>query len=273
MALCAYFAVGLYILGNIVDVRCKIASGVLLLIFLILWRKRKKMKGEFWNGFEQLVLEEWKTYFEGVEYDKKAGFSEEEIKKLGMNALLDCYMSDHQLTGIYHGIAFRDATIHIQKRVRHARRTSYETCFLGRMLVIEGMPEDISEVQLFSQIFHYRNESIIAPHRCEIEGFTTGGLWRVYVEKKEDVEKIFLPSVIKKLNLVTGVEILAIRIFEGKMVVQYSVPSGRVEANSFRRRQYGTLTEKVHKDAQELLGILELAELIRETWKTVGTKI
>ena len=93
----------------------------------------------------------------------------------------------------------------------------------------------------------------------------------VYIEKEADEERFFTPAVVEKINQLNNTVFnLAIRFYDGKMIVQYTASRGKVRENHFHRRQFGTMTEKIEKDANELLTILELAETVRAEWEKVS---
>ena len=271
MGFSAYFAIGLYLIGKYIDERCKIAAGICLLLFFVFWYMRGKLRIQFWDIFWQQSLLVMEKHMEWVRLDRKSGFTEEEIKTLGMTEPVHQYNSSHQVSGSYHGIPFRDATIRIEKRIPSRRRNSYEDYFWGRMFVCENMPEDLPEVMIRTLLFHHWNEGIIPAHRCEIEELKKGVTMSVYIGKKTEEERFFTPAVMDKINqLNRTVFNLAIRFYDGKMIVQYTASSGKVQASSFHRRQFGSMEEKIKKDANELLTILDLAETVKAEWKEVS---
>lgn len=271
MGLSAYFAIGLYLIGKYIDERCKIAAGVCLLLFFVFCYMRAKLRVQFWDIFWQQVIVELGKHMKQVKLDGKSGFTEAEIKRLGMTVPADHYSSNHQVSGIYHGLTFRDATIRIEKRVPSRRRNSYDDYFWGRMFVCENMTKDLPEVMIRTMLFHHWNEGIIPAHRCEIEELKRGITMSVYIEKEADEERFFTPAVVEKINQLNNTVFnLAIRFYDGKMIVQYTASSGKVREDHFHRRQFGTMTEKIEKDANELLTILELAETVRAEWEKVS---
>ena len=88
------------------------------------------------------VLKALKNNFDDIVYSPDKGFNERYIDKIGMLDTGDRYHSNDFISGVYKGIKFEQADVHIEEKHEEKdedgkTRTVWETLFRGRLMVFD----------------------------------------------------------------------------------------------------------------------------------------
>ena len=178
----------------------------LIIIFIIKRLLIDKSIELFYNEFKNVfVRNNLKKYFTNLNYNPKNGFDYKFVKDIDMIYLGDSFESNDYISGVYKDINFLESDMHIQVE-RQSKDSdgnvsvSYDTVFLGRLMIFDFNKNFKSNVGIFTDDFYvcslpYKNT--FSKVKMEDEEFNK--IFSVYSDNSHDAFYIITPHFMEKL--------------------------------------------------------------------------
>lgn len=154
------------------------------------------------------VFQALKNSFDDLTYNMDRGFSEEEIRSVGMLDTGDRFRSNDYISGKYKNIMFAQSDIFIEEKHEEKdedgnKRDVWETLFKGRWMVFDFNKSFKSNIQVVSSGFNART----LPwgrrfSRVKMEDVEFNKLFAVFSESEHDAFYILTPHFMEKLKQV-----------------------------------------------------------------------
>lgn len=156
------------------------------------------------------VLKLLKDNFDNIVYDPDGGFNKYFIDDIGMLDTGDRYHSNDYISGVYKGIKFEQADIHIEEEHEEEdsdgnRRTVWETLFRGRLMIFDFNKKFKANIQVSSKYFDAESLPWGKKFtRVKMEDVEFNKNFCVYTQSEHEAFYILTPHFMEKIKDVTN---------------------------------------------------------------------
>ena len=156
------------------------------------------------------VLKSLKNNFDNIVYNPNNGFDERFVDEVGMLDTGDRYHSNDFISGVYKGIKFEQADVHIEEKHEEKdedgkTRTVWETLFRGRLMVFDFNKSFKENIQVTSKYFDAESLPWGKKFtRVKMEDVEFNKNFCVYAQSEHEAFYILTPHFMEKLKEVTN---------------------------------------------------------------------
>lgn len=156
------------------------------------------------------VLKSLENNFDNIVYNPNDGFDEHFVDEVGMLNTGDRYHSNDFISGVYKGIKFEQADVHIEEKYEEKdkdgkTRTVWETLFKGRIMVFDFNKSFKANIQVSSRNFDAESlpwgKKIT---KVKTEDMEFNKSFCIYAQSEHEAFYILTPHFMEKLKEATN---------------------------------------------------------------------
>lgn len=219
------------------------------------------------------VLGALKKKFDDLKYDPNKGFTEEEIRKIGMLDTGDRFSSNDYISGTYKNIKFEQSDIEIEEEHEEEdsdgnKTVTYQTIFKGRWMVFDFNKKFIAKIQVVTSaipsMFFEKGKSRV---RFEDEEFNK--MFRVYTTVEHDAFYVLTPSIIEKMKdirkrLNSGIMFAFV---DNKLYIALNNYKDSFESNPLKPIDEEVIYNQINKDIEVITDFVDDLNLNKDLFK------
>lgn len=218
---------------------------------------------------QQFVATMLGEFFENPQYIWDKGFTSDAVRSFGLSQMGNRFCSEDYISGTYKGVPFEQSDVKIQYHTsgKNSHTTTY---FSGRMFVFHFTGRNVLPVQIFSERFSYRAKPIerFKMHKVNMESVNFNKNFDVKAVNEHDAFYVLTPQMMEKLfNLLSRFGNVALNFTGDTLFLGYNCGMGAFDADMRKPIDYPTEKEKMKRDMQVIMDIIDIMELANQNAK------
>ena len=223
----------------------------------------KEYKKLYKENFVVSVLNE---VFDNVTYDYEKGFNSDYVRSFGLTRLGNRFRSEDYLRASYKGINFEQADVVIQYH-SSGKNSHTTTYFRGRMFAFDFPFKNVSTVQVFTEAYPYRANSIgnLRMNKIQMESDYFNKNFDVLAFKDMEAFYVLTPQMMEKIQSIKEqYNHVAMHFMGNKLFVGIWTSGDAFDGDPKRKINYVEEKQACLRDAHVITDIIDALGLMRE---------